>query len=1138
MGNTVTSPDVDRFLKSADTKEMVENLKLDLNYATLGVHRVYRPENDTMAEITAAIVAAAASGEVIYLGPGTYYLNINLPNGGSPGFGIIGAGRNRTFLISAVANTPVFACQGLWYSYFRGLAFSHIARGAGTMPAVDIDGAVGVRGVQGNTWQDCSFSARGANDGLRGHSAFFMCRTAGNAGQGSENCFINCHFYAAEFACCAITGYNALNNQFYGGNVQDYTKHGLYFQAGSFHIYNMGFQSTVGITQIDNDGWDIWAFGGGVGDSVSVFGCRTESLRFMLGSGAQPPLIMNCLQYPAVLAWFPNYTYTAGTGFVYTDVNNNNNRTLYRALNTFTTGPTFAVTADMQEVPFNVVDSQTGKELNNNWYVGKVAIQGEPDNIGKEVNSNYNLTYRDRWIGVDCSAGNVTIGLYNAQEVPSGYEVAIVRLDNNPAYTCTVYAPYFDNLSSFEDKLYATPEGRSRTYRAIGGGIVARRWYRSSSRLDGTGVITEALGRQRDSGQLLMSKLINRSGDMVLQINGDSTGNASTEWVYQLAQKIGSTYPALAIDYRVWNTGSASYDLTAIQAGTAPSPGTVFLDNFNRTAADLFNTTPDVGAVWGRDGSNAAGDWSINGTQAVRTADTTSGNMLADGGVAGDIDLKITGTMSTAATGSTYNSQFTIKRLNSTNRITLTISVTSTGLVTWLIQKVVGGVTTTIAPSETLTALSSNTAGQAFSLSFKIVGLNVTATLNGTSVLSGTILQADADALAASTITGIGGSASSSMVIDQYKVDLTAATAPQKLSIYNCSIPGSNLSTQQFALSTYNPVAPDLMIISTGHNYGSNTPAQFETAIDSFLATHFALYPNAGVLITSQNPQKAPAANRISHYDRQVALKSYCVKRQIGYIPLFEKWCNEPNNGATLIETDGVHPTQGANSGSSFWANVVYNCLFDVDNYVDTEANLKLITPVNGELLISSDMNDIYRGNGTTLGGVLVQGGVRRFTGSAEATVVNGSPEPSPVFSIPISAGATYEISGVIGFNGDTDLLSNFIARGRASGTNLFQDAAFATRIGTALCDYMWTHDTSGKEVVDRTVWATVSASGPVDLVAETLNRAQGRCKFSFRITVATSASGNYDFRFYTRIAKVGTPTIIGSWDVTATRLS
>jgi len=466
------------------TTNKVRREAVDATLSSQKVQLIYRPETHSMAEVTAAVVAAAASGEMVYLGPGEYVLNINLPNGGSAGFGITGAGRNRTFLISAVANTPVFACQGLWYCRFVGLSFSHHSLGAGTMPAVDIDGKTGenARGVQGNTWQDCSFSGRGWFDGLLGHSAFWMCRVAVNAGQGSENCFINCHFNAATFACVLITGYNALNNQFYGGNVQTYTKHGMFFQAGSFHVYNMGFQSTTDIQQIDNDGWDIWANGGGVGDSVSVFGCRTESLRFMLGNPAQPPVIMNCLQNPAVNEWFPNYPYVTGNAFYHLDTTTQI-RSLYRVTSNFTSGATFSVTAQMQLVTFNVIDSIAGTEINNNWSLGNIGFFTVPGIGYKEIGTGntdqYYATYRDKHITVDCSLASKDVHLFNAQLVPAGYEVVVTRADNVPANICRVGAAYFDNdpANVFYHELFATPTGRSQRFVALGFGF-ARRWYR------------------------------------------------------------------------------------------------------------------------------------------------------------------------------------------------------------------------------------------------------------------------------------------------------------------------------------------------------------------------------------------------------------------------------------------------------------------------------------------------------------------------------------------------------------------------------------------------------------------------------------------------------------------------------------
>lgn len=443
-----------------------------------------------------------------------------------------------------------------------------------------------------------------------------------------------------------------------------------------------------------------------------------------------------------------------------------------------------------------------------------------------------------------------------------------------------------------------------------------------------------------DKGQKLSTKLKAGvgSGDAVVTVFGDSTGNETGEWVYLLGQSLASLYPSLAIDYYLWNTGTLNYgSVTAISTGTTPSPGVVFEDTFSRVVSELYLSTPDIGPLWGRDGSNASGDWSTDGTKAVRSTDSTSGTVLADAGVAGDFKLTVPFTLSTLATGSAFNAQFTLKRLNSTNRILCTISMTTAGVVTWSISKVIAGVSTTIQSGTPTGALSNNTAGQSATLEFSITGTTVTASLNGgVATLSGNILPADVTTLSAATVTGVNASSSTLMTMDSYKVELTGSGSPQKLTIYNCSAPGTILSYQQVQLSTAAPVEPDLLIASTGHNYSTNTASGFFTALDSFLTSWTALYPNAGVAFSSQNPQKSPAANKLSHQLRQVAFQSYAETRGAGYIPVFERWAEQPNGGVVLISTDGVHPTQGSsNSGSSLWRDTALDFMTLISNYGD-----------------------------------------------------------------------------------------------------------------------------------------------------------------------------------------------------------
>ena len=440
-----------------------------------------------------------------------------------------------------------------------------------------------------------------------------------------------------------------------------------------------------------------------------------------------------------------------------------------------------------------------------------------------------------------------------------------------------------------------------------------------------------ATQKSRDMGQALVAKLVTGIGDMTLQVIGDSTGNDTAEWVYLLAQAIGAQYPALAIDYTLWSDVSSSYPApTVIQAGVAPSAGVLFLDNFNRVEAELYLSTPDIGAVWGRDGANASGDWTADGSKAVRTSDTTAGFLLADAGIAGDHKLTVVFTMSTVATGTSYNAQFVFKRVNTSNRILLTITVSTTGVVTWNLSKVIGGTNTTIQAGTPTGALVNNTANQTATLTLEISGLTVTATM-GAATLTGTLAAGEEVTLAPATVSGVTAGVSTAMTMDSFRIEQTGTGTPQKLTIRNCSVPGTNLSYQQPILATCVPVEPDLTLISTGHNYLAGTATDFVTALDSFMSAFRALFPNAGMALMSQNPEKAPATNRVAHAARQVVVQSYARKRAVGYVPVFERWTAQAGGGVSLIQSDGVHPTGGSSgTGSAFWRDIVLDYLLTV----------------------------------------------------------------------------------------------------------------------------------------------------------------------------------------------------------------
>lgn len=447
--------------------------------------------------------------------------------------------------------------------------------------------------------------------------------------------------------------------------------------------------------------------------------------------------------------------------------------------------------------------------------------------------------------------------------------------------------------------------------------MVARKIEKLKAELEASA----AAAKEPDTGQAFLSKLTMRSGDMAVGIAADSTWNASDEAIDLYMTKLAADNPTLAVEIRHWNDTTQAYSAaTVVSAGIAETGGTVFQDTFTRTAAEVYGTTPDIGEVWGRDGTNAMGDWSLNGTQAVRSSDTTNGAILATG-AAGDTETTVDMNLSSLGTGTSRTFRLYFCYLNSTNHAFLQISIGTTGTVTWNITSRVNNVATQVAAGAS-NPFPANTTGSPVTLKGKLQGTTLSGSVNATTI-SGTLSSADAAVLASGLQAGVsGGIAGDAM--NSFQIVVLAPAPPKKLTLWNASMSGSTLLYQQTRFAPMFPVPLDLLIINSGHNYGTNTPAQYETAIDSFIEAFRAVQPAAGIVISSQNPQKAPASGRVSHLLRQATLKSYAARKGIGYIPGMEAFKALPDGGVTRIAADGVHPTPGAsNSGSSLWRDAI-----------------------------------------------------------------------------------------------------------------------------------------------------------------------------------------------------------------------
>ena len=242
----------------------------------------------------------------LYLPPGNYLVNkaptITQVRGGS----VTGAGRFVT-TITSVFSGPAFQTNGCWYTQFTGITFAGSVPYAGGVFELDgnYDGT-NKQGVQGNTFQDCYFEAAG-----KVSAAFALVRRGGNTAQGSENLFLNCHFQSAVFAGVFISGFNALQNTFVGGNIQN-CLNGIYVHAGSINVDSMGFQNGFQ-KQIDGNGFDV-VLRNSADDHSSIRNCRSESAR-LLHAENKHYLVLdnnNVVNAPPAGEWTPGKVYTRG----------------------------------------------------------------------------------------------------------------------------------------------------------------------------------------------------------------------------------------------------------------------------------------------------------------------------------------------------------------------------------------------------------------------------------------------------------------------------------------------------------------------------------------------------------------------------------------------------------------------------------------------------------------------------------------------------------------------------------------------------------------------------------------------------------------------------------------------------------
>lgn len=198
----------------------------------------------------------------------------------------------------------------------------------------------------------------------------------------------------------------------------------------------------------------------------------------------------------------------------------------------------------------------------------------------------------------------------------------------------------------------------------------------------------------------------------------------------------------------------------------------------------------------------------------------------------------------------------------------------------------------------------------------------------------------------------------------------------------------------------------------------------------------------------------------------------------------------------------------------------------------DTATNLSAIILKSGEIALATDTKDLLLGDGVTAGGtrfssqpVAYVGGPVELTSTTVASVT---------ITHPMVAGGLYRIWGTIGFGGDTDNQSNFWFRMQHTSGASGRFPAISTFHLSA----QWLNSN-----LPGLVTPTIQAFSPLatvqfpslTMIHPTNNLNSGSAIFDSMLEC--NGAANFVAQMKLRVAKLGTPTIVGGYRVLIQRL-
>jgi hypothetical protein len=426
-------------------------------------------------------------------------------------------------------------------------------------------------------------------------------------------------------------------------------------------------------------------------------------------------------------------------------------------------------------------------------------------------------------------------------------------------------------------------------------------------------------------------------GPLRLVVQGDSTGNATDEWVYLTAQAMAAKYPAHTHNYRLWDDTTQQYlQPTLLATGTsglahvltgsaatswnlqvADSAATSIVGDIDvRAKIDLngarFSAQSAICAKYGAAGqrswrleSDTSGklffEWTADGTTTISGLSTSAISSALWAVGAGAFWARVTLDVDNGAAG--YDLKF----------------YTSTDGTTWsqVGTTIVGGTTTSIFDSTTSTQLIGRGGGslaqQNHNISF--YELEVYGSLDGTS----RVIDID---VGAANKRDVDSAVSSSTFYDDLGNLVTIAQndngtleGSPRFALFNSSHPGAQISYSHDATRYPKQIVgvPQITMISYSHNHSTDIEfrTDYKTLTDKLLTTN----PDMCVIALSQNRKIAPATNIREHAIRCQQIANFSASQGFEFIDVYAAL-----DDADTTDVDGIHPLP---AGSIKWSNIV-----------------------------------------------------------------------------------------------------------------------------------------------------------------------------------------------------------------------